>query len=277
MNTHDHHDDETLPGEDELRKLYRGLPAREPTSAMDQAVRRAAAAAVQPTRRRMPRWPVAAASAAVLVIAAGLGWRLRDASPALQPPASVTQARNERAAPAMPASPQAKTPLPPMLDTQAPQASYSSVPKSHAPEPAVRAAAPRRAPPPVELAAAPVVAAPPPPAPVSVGAQEASQASNAGAVAADHVAPLAEARAMMKTTSAAMASRTMAAPAPMQASVDPTAANATDTPAQELEKIRQLFAQQRHDEARQRLQAFRQAHPDFALPDDLRAQLPDHE
>ena len=102
-------------------------------------------------------------------------------------------------------------------------------------------------------------------------------ASKAGAVSADRAAPLAETRAMMKTTSAAMATRTMAAPALAQASVDPTAANAGDTPVQELEKIRQLFAQQRHDEAMQRLQAFRQAHPTFVLPDDLRAQLPDHE
>lgn len=75
---------------------------------------------------------------------------------------------------------------------------------------------------------------------------------------------------------AAMTMKTMAAPAPMPAP-DATAANPTDTPAQELAKIRQLFALQRHDEAVQRLVAFQQAHPDVALPDDLRAQLPDHE
>jgi Meckel syndrome type 1 protein len=70
------------------------------------------------------------------------------------------------------------------------------------------------------------------------------------------------------------AMKVMAAPA---AAPDSTAANAADTPTQELEKIRQLFALHRHDEAVQRLTAFQQAHPDVALPDDLRAQLPDHE
>ena len=71
--------------------------------------------------------------------------------------------------------------------------------------------------------------------------------------------------------------RAMAAPAPIAPAQDATAANPADTPAQELGKIRQLFALQRHDEAVQRLLAFRKAHPGIALPDDLRAQLPDHE
>ena len=72
----------------------------------------------------------------------------------------------------------------------------------------------------------------------------------------------------------ASAMKVMAAPA---VAPDSTAANATDTPTQELEKIRQLFALHRHDEAVQRLTAFQQTHPDVPLPDDLRAQLPDHE
>lgn len=53
-----------------------------------------------------------------------------------------------------------------------------------------------------------------------------------------------------------------------------TAANPGDTPAQELGKIRQLFAQGRDDEARQRLVIFHQAHPQWALPAELDARLP---
>lgn len=69
----------------------------------------------------------------------------------------------------------------------------------------------------------------------------------------------------------------MPVPSPMVAPPDPTAFNISDTPAQELDKIRQLFAQQRRDEALHRLDAFRQSHPDVSIPDDLRAQMPDHE
>jgi Meckel syndrome type 1 protein len=80
-----------------------------------------------------------------------------------------------------------------------------------------------------------------------------------------------------------MAMKTMASPMPAAAApasppvADAAAANPNDTPAQELDKIRLLFVQHRRDEALQRLAAFRQAHPDMHLPDDLRAQLPDHD
>ena len=57
------------------------------------------------------------------------------------------------------------------------------------------------------------------------------------------------------------------------ASDQATAARPGDTPAQELDKIRQLFAQGQHDEALQRLRAFRQAHPQWPLPAELQAQL----
>lgn len=71
-------DDERLPGEDELSSLYRKLPTIEPPAALDAAVRRAAAEAVKPpvAVRRRTRWPVALSSAAALVIAAGLAWRM---------------------------------------------------------------------------------------------------------------------------------------------------------------------------------------------------------
>jgi hypothetical protein len=71
-------DDERLPGEDELSSLYRKLPTIEPPAALDAAVRRAAAEAVRPpvAIRRRARWPVALSSAAALVIAAGLAWRM---------------------------------------------------------------------------------------------------------------------------------------------------------------------------------------------------------
>ena len=66
----------------------------------------------------------------------------------------------------------------------------------------------------------------------------------------------------------------VAAPAPAAEVIETdTATNASDTPAQELDKIRQLFAQGHDDEAQQRLAAFRHAHPKWELPPELQAKL----
>ena len=59
--------------------------------------------------------------------------------------------------------------------------------------------------------------------------------------------------------------------AQLQASA--AAPNSADTPAQELDKIQQLFAQRRDNQARQRLEAFHHLHPTWDLPPELRAQL----
>ena len=64
-----------------------------------------------------------------------------------------------------------------------------------------------------------------------------------------------------------------AAMAPAPFAIADTAKTQADTPAQELDKIRRLFALHRRDEARQRLADFHRDHPDYPLPDDLREQL----
>jgi hypothetical protein len=74
-NTPPPHDDE-LPDEHELAALYARLPKSEPDAALDAAVL-AAALRATPARRR-PRWPLALSSAAVLVLAVGMGLHLRD-------------------------------------------------------------------------------------------------------------------------------------------------------------------------------------------------------
>jgi Meckel syndrome type 1 protein len=71
------HDDD-LPGEAELKALYGRLPQHEPGPALDAAVLRAAAQAVEPPApRRHARWPIALGTAATLVLAAGLVWQMR--------------------------------------------------------------------------------------------------------------------------------------------------------------------------------------------------------
>ena len=289
MNTHDH-DNDALPGEEELKALYRSLPRKEPSPALDSAIQRAAADAVRADKRRgVTRWPVAVASVAVLVVAAGLGWRT------MQQPTSVPQGPSSRtvvvtaapanepaqAAPSQSSAELAKAPAAPLADAApaariaAPVAAKRDNIRSAMKAKVVAPTIATEQPPTAATESAPLAAmnedrlaaaAPPPAAPAPVAE-----------VAPSAYAPQAAMRATATTgalSQRASAMKVMAAPS---APPDSTAANATDTPAQELEKIRQLFALHRHDEAMQRLTAFRQAHPDVPLPDDLRAQLPDHE
>jgi resuscitation-promoting factor RpfA len=93
------------------------------------------------------------------------------------------------------------------------------------------------------------------------------QASNEIATSAAKPA-VAEAAASTPSLQSTM----VAAPAPVAAAAD-TATSASDTPTQELDKIRLLFAQGHDDEARQRLAAFRHAHPQWELPPELQAKL----
>lgn len=288
MNTHDH-DNDALPGEDELKSLYRSLPRKEPSPAMDNAIQRAAADAVRADKRRVvTRWPVAVASVAVLVVAAGLGWRT------MQQPTNVPQGPASRAV-AVSAAPANEPAQAASSQSGAEAVNAPAAPLASA-APAARIAAPTAAKRDNIRSAmkakvvAPVVATAQPPASDTEAAPLAAmnEDSMAAAPAPAAPAPVAQAapsayapQAGMRATAASgvlsqrvTAMKVMAAPA---ISPDSTAVNAADTPAQELEKIRQLFALHRHDEGVQRLTAFQQTHPDVSLPDDLRAQLPDHE
>jgi Meckel syndrome type 1 protein len=310
MNTHDH-DNDALPGEDELKALYRSLPRKEPSPELDRAVKRAASDAVRSARSHaVSRWPVAVASVAMVVVAAGLGWRM------MQQPSSVPQIPTARSVPAdtVP-TPAASTPSPMPQPASAPVINAAAEPTTP-PQPMPRRAtatspllpehenirsamkpkvvartvapalpaavmeAPAMAPAmPVSQESAnaaysPLPAPAPPPAPPAPPAPPVQmQAAPAEASAP----PLASPAASAPMGGQSLHMRAMAAPAPILPAQDATAANPADTPAQELVKIRRLFAQQRREEALQRLAAFQQAHPDIPLPDDLRAQLPDHE
>jgi len=286
MNTHDHHD-EPLPGEDELKALYRSLPRNEPAQATDQAVRRAAAEAVRPAQRKhMARWPLAAASAAVLVLAAGLSWRMHEQSPVLPQPVVPETMTATPPAPAAAPAEKAVEEKAAVADQAAAQAIPAQVVAENVPPPrapARVAAKPRAAaaPPTIVMEQAAKPAPMPMPqaeAPTNLPAPPPAPAPAMQAPVAAYTAERANLAASGATMKAMTAAPVAAAPVPTAAPVaDPTAANPTDTPAQEVNKIRQLFATHRENEALQRLTAFRQAHPDVALPDDLRARLPDHE
>jgi resuscitation-promoting factor RpfA len=298
--------DEQLPGEAELAALYRQLPQSAPSPALDAAVLRAAAQALAPdeesptvlrerrraerergdwvhprtvapsavasttqgSRARKPRWLIALSSAATVVLAAGLVWRMRE-----MPPATPTPAAMDNATPAQAAK---TTALPRATPTAAAtQPAESTLPPP--PEP------PKQPPP--KMMAAPL------PAPTAHTSRKAA-ADRSAERASDkarligglhRAAPAsmpAPATALQETSGNAVeaapeATATMAAASPAPApSVDGiTEPTASDTPAQELDKIQQLFKQGHTDEAQQRLAAFQHAHPQWDLPPELRAQL----
>jgi len=304
MNTHRPDDarsnDERLPGEDELGALYRKLPRKEPGPALDAAVLRAAAAAVRsgepaaatlrPARRA--RWPVALGSAAILVLAAGLGWRMRDmpaSTPPVQAGAVTVQETNAPAAAAPAAKPEAareiqadaqnaqNAPPPPPAPPPAHIAADAVMAKRAAPAESTnlqeRAAAVPAAPMAAPVAAAPAVAD-------QAAPTVAEQVPTFAAKSAQRVIeqrrpePAAMANSNAGAESGVTATRAMAplaAPAPPPP-ID-TARDEHDTPTQELDKIRRLLAADRRDEARQRLADFHRDRPDYPLPDDLRTQL----
>lgn len=117
---------------------------------------------------------------------------------------------------------------------------------------------------PATMAAAPAPAAPPADHPMAsqvVGDSAANSAARPTLDEVAHVAPR-------------MQTRMPVAPTPFTPAADmDTTSYTSDTPAQELGKIRQLFAQGHDDEARQRLTTFHLAHPRWDLPLDLQAKL----
>jgi resuscitation-promoting factor RpfA len=289
--------DEALPGEAELAALYRQLPQNEPGPALDAAVLRAAAQALEangtppvvPVERRQaprepgdwvhpkpvaatgaapagsarksqPRWLVGLSSAAALVLAVGLAWRMHESprtesAPVASGSVAPVQAEAATNAP-MPLAPLPSPPKqpPPRIIAAAPPAPMMAKSRQVV---ADKQAAPASRD--EQLAGAAARA----PADVTV------QSSNEAATNAAKPA-VAEAAASAPSMQATMA----AAPAPVAARVDAdTATNASDTPAQELDKIRQLFAQGHDDEAQQRLAAFQRAHPQWEPPPELQAKL----
>ena len=228
--------------------------------------------------RKRPRWLIALSSAATLVFAAGLAWHMRTLPPTESAPTSADNVAPAQAAAPAPRVAPADAPMPPsepaspMPPQQPPPrmvAEASSTPTATT----LRKAA-------ADKHVAPIssegygVHALRQPAPAEVTTLAAPPMS-APQVTSDSTANTA--KPTMDEAAAAvprMQTRMPVAPTPVAATADTdTASNASDTPAHELGKIRQLFVLGRDDEARQRLTAFQLAHPRWDLPLDLRVQL----
>ena len=294
MSPHDPDRDlDDLLGDDRGRfgALYRRLPRYEPPRRLDRAVLGEAARAVhsgKPPRRQ--RWMVGVGSAAGLVLAAGIAWRIgHDAmkesdigasAPIVVPVQPISEpARAKREQPAQPPASE--------IATDAARAADSSVQNAAASPPArdelkqsagkVRTSSKRAAAEPPKPAPAP--AAPPPEAfpaekraPAAAKDLEKSDAAGgapaAGSMAAGALAPEKEKKSRADTDE----ERGLASPTTPSGSVE-LRRDMQLAPEEWLSHISQLRRQGRLQQATESLRLFVRAHPDWTIPDDLQPLL----
>ena len=275
--------DKDLPeGMTERRKLSREKLAPLPATSISAATSptlQSIEYATRARRQRAPRWPIALGSAASLVLVAGLAWHMRETAQQVRTPATSlvtapvpapSPRASESPAPAAPPAMLADVRAAKMLDRKIADAPTMLKQQKQAARavaaPSVSGRGANSVPPAVAEASVSERAAPR----QAVAAQalggmltNADQATPPPPVPAPSIAPVRQAMP--------------AAPAPAAApSVDAerdASGQAGDTPAQELDKISQLFAQGHDAEARQRLRIFQKAYPQWPLPPALRARL----
>jgi Meckel syndrome type 1 protein len=264
-NTPPPHDDD-LPDEHELAALYARLPKAEPDAALDAAVLSAALRVTPPVRRR-PRWPVALGSAAVLVLAVGVGFHLRD-TPIHDPVAENAErlaapAQEPAATPApAPVEAEAATPAPPpklIAQSTPPTRRIADTSRvgAHPVRDAVRPTAQALVLAPESLPAPPSPAAPPaPPAPPVPPSPDLTPNTTTN-LDQPNIEPRSQAKAL-KSAPAPMLEGTIAAkPAPL-------------SPDDRVGEIRRLLDQGDRPTALQKLAELRRLYPAYDIPQDLR-------
>ena len=275
------------------RRLGQLGPHGEPLPALDARILAAARAPRTRPPHRARRWPLALGLAASLVLAVGIAWRLRPlpeppadgamgrsvAAPAAQPSADMTR-KAEPQAGEMPPTAAAATEAMPSRATSEPAAddvhSEAKLSAQSAPAPAPTPSAPMPEPEVVldapSPAAAPAIAALPPPPPLP----PAPDAGAPQAAAAATPAPLARKAAPAATQAedagfdAAAAANAAGGDEPSE-DVPPATADAPAVREAWLQRIRELLAEGRSEDARASLKEFLHRYPDARLPDDLRA------
>lgn len=289
-------DVDDLLGDDsgDMGKLYRRLPRYEPPRRLDRAVLGEAARAVhsgKPPRRQ--RWVVGLGSAAGLVLAAGIAWRvghdvmyqnesvLPTAAPRVVPvepiseparakredkSAQQAESRENDAARAEPSATQSAA------GNVAPADELKPTPRKllKAGKPAAPSAV--ASPAPSQPAAAPPA---PPPQAFPEAAREREQAKDrrdSGAAASGAAASATratEAGAAMEKNAAVGGSQALSSPTPPSGSVE-LQQDLQRTPQDWLSHVRQLHQQGRRQQATESLRLFQRAHPEWKIPDDLR-------
>lgn len=275
-------DDLLRDGGGEIGDLYRRLPRHEPPRRLDRAVLNEAARAVhsgKPPRRQ--RWIVGIGSAAGLVLAAGLAWRIGHepvntndavaptAAPQVVPVKPIdASARARHDEPVRQQATQSAAAAPPPAEQRAADAVSSDRQKAARKQ---RAEA-KPAPTPMQAEAPPPPAAAPPPQPFSANEQaldtssdaEKSELSNAGAAA--------NSAGGLKTQPVTSTNMRRASPTPPSSSVE-LQRDMQLAPNEWLAHIRDLMQQDRRQQATESLRLFVQMHPGQRVPADLRELL----
>ena len=269
--------------------LYRRLPRYEPPRRLDRAVLGEAARAVhsgKPPRRQ--RWVVGIGSAAGLVLAAGIAWRIghdamnpNEAVPAAEsarvvPVEAIDEpARAKREESAQPAAPPAEAESdalrsPAQRTEGALNERQDAAPKKQVLQKTRASSKP----------APPVAAEPPKPAPATAAPPQAFPGSTEQRERAqDDFGKAGKDKLGISQTGAAAADKRAAAGAPAPPS--PTVPSASVelqrdmqlAPHDWLAHVRQLMQQGRHQQATESLRLFVRVHPDVPVPDDLRPLL----
>jgi hypothetical protein len=282
-----HEPDDLLPGEAELRALYGKLPQNDPGPALDAAVLRAAAEAVssQPTNHSATRhaagkhgsrsrsWIIGLSSAATLVLAAGLAWRMRtlpqpdNSPPAVSEQVSTNAASKPTAQASRVSAPATRPPPPPLPARQPPPARVLDAARSLQSSKVVAERS--------KVQAAGKQATADRPTPPSAVATPAPAAANGVVMPTPRIQPqVTPAAPMPPAPPAPPAPAQPVAPAPAVMQEDEAAAQDTRPAlAAELDAIRQLFAEHHEQEAQRRLEAFQRLHPQWPLPADLQARV----
>ena len=275
----DDHDLERLLGDDhgEFGSLYRRLARSEPPRRLDRAVLGEAARAVRGRAPRGQRWLVGLGSAAGIVLAAGIAWRVGQEA-AMQPsmpsapapaPASVeivpVQPIVERGrAPAGAAAPADRAARAP---ASAPAAADGGSPSREV----VAAKRAAKAAPPAQPAAPPpspvVEQAPAAPMPFPQTRQDDGAADSANGLGHER-AETAESKSEAEPPREPDRMRARAAPAP-SASVQ-LRRDQQLAPTEWLAHVRELLRDGRRQQASESLRLFHRTHPRHQIPEDLR-------
>lgn len=295
-------DPRTVPtelGADAARILqaYRRHADEQPSAALDQRILAMATAALQqtaaaPVRQHRPlHWLRYAASVAVVVVGAGLTWRMLEEGPA--PGRELGRASMETAMPAPAMAPGASAGAGPASARTDPSATADAVPSAvpapaPAPAPAVvmeqaaAAASPRAR---GEHASAPqhagAVAAPENREPAAATAPAAVARMPIAALPPPPAAPATSTPPQVARPSAVPASKAGLQTAPAQDAAAPVAAKRAAErpqvspldPQQWLQSVRALRNSGHLDAARVSLREWRLRHPQLAVPEDLQSLL----